>query len=202
MEDDSIWETHDVAYFYDKILNMLTYRGWMDSDLKQQAKEGFDSDSDSHTLSVRGPGDIVKVKVVINLSSEGLETSYIDSSMKKEEGTRVIFVYNHDLVSNPKLKFKNYDKPKDTKNHIEIHSTVSLILDIVDHCWSCLHSIADRSLGIFQPGAIWDSRLLPTIYHSDPQVRYIGARFDDIIKIVTEDQIKYRKVVMGYSDKK
>jgi DNA-directed RNA polymerase subunit H (RpoH/RPB5) len=177
--------------------SMLRYRGWIDDERMQEARENLTTDSDTTYIDLLKEG--LKVKVVINLTSEAIDTSYIENSLKREEGVRTIFIYNHEYFSNPKLKFKNYDKPKDSKDHIEILSLKFLIINLSTHSWVSPHTISDKTLDIFKPGALWDSRLLMTIYHSDPMARYCGARIDDIIKIVTEDQIKYRKVIYGYA---
>ncbi len=192
-----IWSQYDSLYYIKKVLKMLIYRGWIDDKAYKEVLDNFESDSKIVYVNLK---DNNKVKIVLNITSETLDSSYIDSILKREEGVkRTILIYNHEVVSNPKLKFKNHDKPKDSKDHIEILSCKHLIIDIVNHSWSSPHYIMDKTLPIFKPGELWDSRLLMTIYHSDANVRYCGARIDDIIKIVTEDQIKYRKVIYGYA---
>jgi DNA-directed RNA polymerase subunit H (RpoH/RPB5) len=196
-ENSSIWTTYDTKFCFDKVLSMLQYRGLVDDNQMLRAREDLTTDSDTTYINLLEEGQ--KVKVIINLTSDAIDTSYIESSLKREEGVRTIFVYNGEYFSNPKLKFKNHDRPKDAKDHIEILSLKFLLINLNNHCWVSPHTIVDRNLDIFKPGGLWDSRLLMTIYHSDPMARYCGARIDDIIKIVTEDQIKYRKVIYGYA---
>jgi len=203
MDTNDIWEVDTPKQVYVKVIKMLLHRGWVEQESLDSLVSGYDSEVEIHYIETNGTLPtggvrITKVKLVIDLSADALDRFKTESFLKLEENCRNIFIFDQRTIGNMKLKFKTYDKPKDVYAHIDIIGLNILSIDHKNHTWAQDHQLVDNRLEIFKAGELWDMRLLMSIYHSDPQARYLGARIGDIIKISTEDQIKFRKVITGY----
>ena len=196
-----MWIEYTNEKCFENILSMLKYRGWVTENEIKFAREKFEKSSDkNHITNIALSstiGDYDEVTIIMYLEEDVIDLGKLDSYLRKDENVKKLFVYNPVLYSK---KIKVFDKPKDNFYWIEIINMNYLIIDLPTHYLSTKHAIVDKNLDIFSPGSIWDSRLLETIYHSDPQAKYIGAKINDIIKIITEEKIKYRKCIYGYVD--
>lgn len=195
-----MWNEYNFQKCFEDVLFMLEYRSWITKNEIKTAQTNFDSSADKSYI-VNNPfkskieNEFLTYNVILYLEEDSIDISKLDNILKNEEGVKKIFIYHPALITS---KIKNYDKPKESLNWIEIISMDAVLIKLPNHILSIKHEIVDSKLDIFQRGNIWDSRLLKTIYHSDPQVKYIGGRVNDIIKTIDEERINYRKCVYGY----
>lgn len=188
---------------FNNALNMMKYRKWITDNEIKTAKDLFEASSDKNIINGIPFTNIInneykKFNLILYFDEESIDINKLDMYLRKESETMKILIYHPDLFSS---KLKAFDKPKDTSNWIELVNINYLIINLPTHILSSKHEIIDNTQEIFQKGQLWDSRLLETIYHSDPQAKYIGAKVNDIIKItVPGEKIKYRKCVFGYVD--
>ena len=179
--------------YVERVLNMLCYRGWLDEEKKNVILSSYDDSNvfkfDIIPQSIKGM-DVKQCLIVLYLVSEAIDN--VDKQLQNPSHIRTIFILDDRLSFS---KFKDYDKPKKSEYFsLEMHKASEFMLDLPSHCWVPKYEI-ETSTSIFEHGAAFDSRTIMTVAHSDPMVRYVGGRIGDIVKITTNDSIKYRRVI-------
>ena len=190
---DELIKSFSSKYYIEQVLNMLCYRGWLDEESKATTLATYDEQNifkfSIKPQHIKGT-DITQCCVVLYLVNDAIDN--IDKAIQNPNDVRTIFIIDDRLSFS---KFKDYDKPKKSEYYtLEMHRASEFMFDITSHCWVPKYEI-ETSTSIFEHGASLDSRNIMTVAHSDPMVRYIGGRIGDIVKITTNDAIKYRRVI-------
>lgn len=181
-------------FYFHKIISMLIERNWISSPKGEEQKTKYNADDIPYyfEITLDKHDTCKKVKLYVHLNYNDLDASKIDPVF--EENCKLFIVYSRNCGTSKYIKnFDSIDKP-----WIEIINSEIIQHDNQLHVWTGKHEIIHTKDDIFAEGGIYDYRTLPTIFHSDSQSRYIGAKHNDIIKITTIDQIKYRRCVYGY----
>ena len=192
---DSIMKKYTKKDYFQNILDMLVYRGWLSKEGSQQVITTQISFDDAYyEFLVDMNTDIKKIKLLLHIQDIDFDHTKLDSIAANESssGNHLIIVYSPSCGT---TKYSNIDP---SKYWIEVFPTELVTHPIYKHKWVGKHEIVkNKDDLIFSSGSLLDKTCFPTIYHTDPQVKYLNGNVGDVIKITTVDQAKYRRVVLG-----
>ena len=195
---DNILINRNHRYYFDKVIDMLIYRKWLSKESGEEQKLNYkEKEIYSFDIYINQHKKVKKIKLLVHLNEDDYDVMKMESVWSTNELSTMLFIVFSRNCGTSKY-IKNCDS--ESKYWIEVmHTEMFHFNNINQHIWCSEHSIVDvEETTIFISGSLYDKRTLPTIFHSDNQIRYIGGKVNDIIKIKTNDSIKYRKCIFGY----
>lgn len=191
---DSIMKKYTKQDYFMNVLDMLIYRGWLSKGMAQQVSTSVNFEEAYYEFPLDINMDIKKIKLLLHILDIDFDHTKLDTITGNESslGSHLIIVYSPYCGT---TKYANIDP---SRYWIEVFPTELVTHPVYKHKWVGKHEIIkNKDDPIFNTGSLLDKNCFPTIYHTDPQVKYLNGRVGDIIRITTVDQSKYRRVVLG-----